>query len=186
MNESQINKFKIPILESNRLKLTPLSMVFATEKYVNWMNDPEVIKYLMSGGNYTIDKLQKYIEEVEKRPQFFWAISLKETKEHVGNIKIDPIDPINLYGEYGIMIGDKSIWGKGIAYEASSKVISHCFEKLKLRKINLSVLSKNLLARKLYNSLGFEQEGYFKKHIFHNNQFEDSIRMTLFNKNFKY
>ena len=42
MNESQINKLKIPILESNRLKLTPLSMVFATEKYVNWMNDPEV------------------------------------------------------------------------------------------------------------------------------------------------
>ncbi len=171
----------IPILETDRLKLHPLSTQFISDKYVDWMNDPDVIEYLDSGGDYSLEKLNSYLKEVEKRPQFFWAISIKETGVHVGNIKIDPIHSIDQFGEFGIMIGDRNAWGKGIAKEASEIILDYCFKTLSLRKINLGVLSSNNKAIKLYKILSFEQEGYFKNHVKHNNEFIDTIRMTIFN-----
>ena len=83
------------------------------------MNDEKVNRHLESGGDYTLEKLTAYLKEVEDYPKYFWAINLKETDQHLGNIKIDPIDLNLLWGEYGIMIGARNAWGKGIAKEAS-------------------------------------------------------------------
>ena len=171
----------LPILETERLFLKPLSREFLSEKYVSWMNDEEVIRYLESGGNYTKAKLEDYLAEVEKHPKYFWAIIMKESGEHVGNIKIDPIHPIHQFGEYGIMIGDRNVWGKGIAKEASTEILNYSFKTLQLRKINLGVLSSNTLAISLYEKLGFEQEGRFKNHVKNGNEFIDTFRMTIFN-----
>ena len=129
------------------------------------MNDQQVVRYLESGGDYTLDKLKSYLEEVESNPKYFWAITLRSTGEHIGNIKIDPIHLLHKFGEYGIMIGDRAAWGKGFAKEASNLVLDYCFQKLNLRKINLGVISTNSGAIKLYQQLGFEVEGHFKKHV---------------------
>lgn len=166
-----------PILETARLKLNPLSTQFISDKYVDWMNDPEVIEYLESGGDYSLEKLNYYLKEVEKRPQFFWAISIKETGVHVGNIKIDPIHPIHQYGEFGIMIGDRTVWGKGFAIEASEKIIDFCFNAINIKKINLGVRKNNLSAIRLYEKLGFAIDNSSKS----NRVNKDYYRMSLFN-----
>lgn len=172
---------KIPVLQSSRLILKPLSKKFITQEYVNWMNDEEVIRFMNSGGDYTLKKLNDYIEKVEKNPIYFWAITTKNEKRHIGNIKIDPIDKVNRSGEYGIMIGNKNFQGKGFASEASRLVIEYCFKNLQLRKVNLGVLAKNKLAINLYKTLGFSIEGIFRKHLFHKGKFEDLFRMSTFN-----
>ena len=58
----------------------------------------------------------------------------------------------------------KTFLGKGYAKEASIAVINFCFTKLSLRKINLGVIANNAMALSLYRSLGFIEEGRFKKH----------------------
>ena len=95
-----------------------------------------------------------------------------------------PIDYKNGFCEYGILMGDKTQWGKGFAKEASIGVINFCFEKLKLRKVNLGVLIENKRAIKLYNSLGFIREGLFKKHKVFEDGFCDEMRMAIFNNSF--
>ena len=151
-----LNHFSdLPVLESNRLILKPLNKDFLSQNYVTWMNDKEVNRYLESGGNYTLKKLNDYLEEVERNPKYYWAINLKEINKHIGNIKIDPIDLNHLFGEYGIMIGDRSVWRKGFATEASETIIDFCFNKLNLKKINLGVRKNNLSAIRLYEKLGF-------------------------------
>ena len=175
----------IPILESDRLILRPLNSSFISGEYVSWMNDEEVIRYMDSGGNYTLKKLKNYIEKVENNPQYFWAIIFKNKNKHIGNIKIDPIDKENKYGEYGIMIGNKNFWRKGIAAEASSLVIKFCFERICLRKINLGVLEKNKSAIKLYQKLGFLIEGNHKQHTFRNGVYENLYRMAKLNPKIK-
>ena len=116
-----------PYLESERLKLMPLGLEHLSIDYVKWMNDPEIIAYLETGGDYTIEKLKEFLTQIEKYPILFWAIHLKSTNKHIGNIKIDPVNLKHKYGEYGIMMGDKAEWGKGFAKEASQLVISYCF-----------------------------------------------------------
>ncbi|MDF5690827.1 GNAT family N-acetyltransferase [Aquirufa aurantiipilula] len=175
-----MSKVNIPILETERLKLEPINIEFCSEEYVNWLNDIEVYQYLDNGGDYTYEALQEYLTKYTENPVPFWAIIVKETNTHIGNIKIDPINQRNQIGEYGILMGDKKYWGKGYAKEASIAVINHCFKKLGLRKITLGVIKDNIAAVKLYESLGFEIEGIYRLHGIYAGKYCDALRMAIF------
>ena len=129
-------------LETERLRLERLSTKFCTSTYVSWMNDPEVIKYLDSGGDYTLEKLEDFLKGVESKDMLFWAIVDKGLDKHIGNIKIDPFSIMHHRGEYGILIGDKTAWGKGYAKEASIEVINYCFKNLNMKKVTLGASTK--------------------------------------------
>jgi len=172
-------------LESERLYYKRVSLEHLTQNYLDWMNDPEVFQYMESGGNYTMEMLKSFIEEQDKKDILFWAISFKETGKHIGNIKIDPINPENNSGEYGIMIGDKTAWGKGFAKEASQTIINYCFDKLKLSQITLGLIQDNTKALELYKKLGFEIEEIRLNQVSSNNEARNIIRMVIKNKKLK-
>ena len=172
---------KATVLESKNLIFKPLSLEHLSNDYVNWLNDKEVNKYLETGNNYSIKKLKYFLIEVEKKDIYFWAIHLKKNNLHIGNIKIDPINLKHGLGEYGILIGRKSEWGKGYAKEASLSILTYCFEILSLRKITLGVVEDNIPALELYKKIGFLVEGVYKKHGFYNNKYCNVIRMSKFN-----
>lgn len=145
------------------------------------MNDPEVIRYLESGGDYTLAKLKLYLKKVEKNPILFWAIVVRSGK-HIGNIKIDPINYRNRVGEYGILMGDRTEWRKGYAKEATLTIINYCFSgNENLRKITLGVVEDNITAVKLYEDIGFEIEGRYKNHAYHDSKWCNVLRMAIFN-----
>lgn len=169
---------KVLRLESERLILEPLTLKHLSEKYVSWMNDIDVYKYLETGGNYTLEDLDLYLRDQEEKKIFFWAIHLKESKKHIGNIKIDPIDKERNSGEYGIMMGDKSEWGKGYAKEASLRVLEFCFEKIKLSQVTLGVIENNINAFKLYEKMGFKIEKVNKNSGVYMGEMCNSFRMV--------
>ena len=69
------------------------------------MQDDQVVHYMDTGGaDYTLQMLEDYLKNIENNKIFSWAIILKNTNQHIGNIKLDPINYRHLYGEYGIMI----------------------------------------------------------------------------------
>ena len=177
---------KAPILYTSRLLLKPLSMEHLTKDYVDWLNDEAVYRYLETGSGYNITRLKKYLSEVVKKDIYFWAIHIKENNLHIGNIKIDPINQRHGLAEYGIMLGRKSEWGKGFAKEATMKVIDYCFNELNIRKITLGVVADNLSALSLYKTIGFVQEGQYKKQGYYQGKYCDVIRMALFNPSFNY
>ena len=171
----------LTILESERLILKPLSKSFLSMEYVNWMNDPTVVRFIESGGNYDIKKLKNFLTEAEKKPKYFWAIVVKKGDIHIGNIKIDPINFKHHSGGYGILIGNKKFWGYGYGKEASNLVIKHCFDDLNLKKIILGVNAENKVAVKLYKTLGFVQEGRLKDHLNFEGKYVDLLRLSIFN-----
>ncbi|AUS05209.1 GNAT family N-acetyltransferase [Pseudotamlana carrageenivorans] len=170
------------VLESERLILKPLSLLHLSMTYVNWMNDIDVYRYLETGGNYTIDDLANYLKEQEDKDILFWAIHLKHSDKHIGNIKIDPIDKNKKSGEYGIMMGDKTEWGKGYALDASKLVLNYCLTELKLCQITLGVVENNLSAIKLYGKLGFKLEKVVKSSGVYGGELCNSVRMVKKNE----
>jgi ribosomal-protein-alanine N-acetyltransferase len=169
-------------LDTKRFCLERLSIEHLSQDYVNWMNDNEVNQFLESGGNYTLDILKDFLIDVSNQDIFFWAIKSRLDNRHIGNIKIHPINFKHCWGEYGILIGDKSFWGKGVGFEVSKKVIEFCFEgNLKLRKINLGVRAENKAAIALYKKLGFVVEGVYHNHSVTSAGFDDVLRMAIFN-----
>jgi RimJ/RimL family protein N-acetyltransferase len=172
-------------LSSERLFYKRLSLEHLSKEYLNWINDPLVNMYLETRGNYTMDLLQSYIEEQYKKAVYFWAIHLKDTEKHIGNIKIDPINRELNSGEYGILLGDRLSWGKGYAKEATLRILKYCFEELQLSKITLGVIKDNITAFKLYSNIGFTIDEVKKNAGVYNNKLCDSLRMSLDVENFK-
>ncbi len=158
-----------------------MSKDFITQSYLSWLNDETVCKYLETTIPYSREALEAFISLMISNNVYFWAICLKETEKHIGNIKIDPINKKNKTGEYGILMGDKDSWGKGYAKEASNAIIDFCFTKLNLRKITLGVIENNIAAVKLYLSIGFKVEGIYQMHGKYDGVFCNALRMAIFN-----
>jgi ribosomal-protein-alanine N-acetyltransferase len=169
-------------LESHRLIYRPLSSAYCTKEYLQWLNDKEVTRYLEIFEPYSEAQLKDYLSVVDKNDRLlFWAIHIRANNKHIGNIKIDPINRYHGYGEYGIMMGDQTEWGKGYAAEASKTIMEYCFSEEGLRKITLGVVADNMPAVNLYKKLGFETEGVYKKHGLYDGLYRDLFRMAIFN-----
>lgn len=169
------------VLVTERLILRPISRQHCTFQYVTWLNDERVYKFLDTRGGYSLEMLQKYIEKVIANDVLMWAIHLLENDKHIGNIKIDPINNELKTGEYGILMGERSEWGKGYAKEASEAVINYCFEEIGLRKISLGVVTDNEKAIRLYLGLGFQNERILPSKVIYDGISYDVLRMCKVN-----
>ena len=143
--------------------LRELTTEDATEKYLSWLNDPEVNRYLglikdkAITGKITLRDLYDFIQEKQKSNCYFMGIFLKDTDEHIGNIKLESmiINGTKTYG-LGILIGEKKYWNKGIGTEAVGKMLDYAFNGLEIPEVILAVKEGNKGAIRVYEKLGFK------------------------------
>ena len=168
-------------LEGTQIYLRPIVTADATPDYVGWVNDCEVTSGLISGYfPITMEGLRSYVTGVSNSSAVMFAICLKESDLHVGNIKLGSFDWFARTCELGIMIGDKNYWGKGIGKDACTLVTDYAFNKLNLEKLWLAVFDNNPKAIKLYEDLGFEIEGTQQRHIYKDGKYWNKILMAKF------
>ncbi len=172
---------RTPFIIGERIYLRPLEREDLNGGYLGWLNDPEVNKYMESGlFPYTKIDLDEFYEQViRSKNQVILAIDHKETNEHIGNIKLGPINWVHRKATLGIMIGDKQFWGKGIGTEATRLMVEYGFYKLDLRRIELGVHAEHKAAVNIYEAIGFRIEGRFREALFHNGQYKDCYWMGL-------
>src|SRR5258706_2392399 len=128
-----------------RLILRLVKASDATARYRDWLNDPMVNQFLESRfQKYTAADVRRYIKEVHKDSRsLFLAIVLKNENKHIGNIKLDSINPIHRSGVIGILIGDKSAWGLGLATEAIRLLSEYAFRRMKLHRLSARLYQTN-------------------------------------------
>lgn len=98
--------------------------------------------------------------------------------KRAGQLRLTDIDYRHQKAQFGILIS-KGFQGKGIAFTSSKLFIEHVFNNLPINKIFLELFADNLSAKRLYEKLGFTEEGYFTQEYYKCGQFRDSIRMSL-------
>ena len=172
----------IPFLETKHLVLEKLTLKHCKEYYLNWLHDSEVNFYLET-GHFPLDlsQLENFIQGISKE-EIFLAIYTKNNSKHIGNIRLYAINPRHGTAEFGILIGDKSSWGKGYAKEASAIIFDHAFNRLNVRKIKIGIVSGNKGSIRVYEKLGFIREGQLKEHFYINGDYIDIEIMSLFRR----
>jgi RimJ/RimL family protein N-acetyltransferase/glycosyltransferase involved in cell wall biosynthesis len=122
-----------------------------------WRNDPEVWQYTGSKPDqYITHEIEKiWIEKVllDTTSRRF-AILVND--EYVGNIQLTNIEK-NKTAEYHIFIGNKTFWGKNIAFLATLQIIRFAKTILNLEEIYLNVNTDNIPAIKVYEKCNFKQ-----------------------------
>lgn len=168
-------------IRTKRLLITPFNKEHLTERYVRWLNDPDLMRYSEQRHRvHTIESCLKYWQSFEGTPNYFWAIEeVEEGIGHIGNINAY-IDEINFLADVGILIGDKHAKNKGYGTETLISVCNYLFLKVWIRKLTAGTLSVNIPMLKLMRRIGMVEDGIRKRHYVFSDQEEDMVHMALF------
>jgi RimJ/RimL family protein N-acetyltransferase len=169
-------------IEGTSIYLRALELSDASERYLSWINDEEVTRGLASGVYpSTIEDLKKYVQSLSgSKNAVMFAICDKQNDLHIGNIKLDNFDWVNRTCELGLLLGDRTYWGKGIGTEVMKITLLYAFEQLNLRKVVLAVYANNPGAIKLYEKVGFQHEGCLRNQIHYKGEYIDKHYMGIF------
>ena len=130
-------------------------------KQIDWLNDPEVVQY--SEQRYKKHDLRTQCEYVESMspPNHLWAIQHNDWP--IGSISAR-VDKHNSVADLGILIGDRSQWGKGLGLEAWKAVMEFLFSH-GIRKIEAGHMDKNKAMFAVCKNSGMKIEGGRYQHF---------------------
>ena len=145
------------VIETERFLLRPLVDDDVTEKYLEWFNDIDVKKWIVSAeSSATLEKLRSYVgARVNRTDILFLGIFVKGNSAHIGNIKYEPIFAEKQVAEMGVLVGDKAYRGSGVFAEVLSASSQWLKNNRGIVRITLGVDRRNLPARKAYEKSGF-------------------------------
>ena len=160
-NISQQSRECADLLVGPRIQLRGIAVSDVTERYVHWMNDPEVIQYLESRfAEQSAATITRYVETMIADPDNeLFAIVDQASGTHIGNIRLGPLDRHRLTAVVGLMIGDKRYQGRGFGTEAIQLVTRYAFECLGLRKLSAGAYENNRGSIRAFEKAGWTQEG---------------------------
>ena len=176
-----------PVLAGPRLRLRPLRASDVSEEYLEWLNDPEVTRYLEVGARRSTPRtVRAYLQRFHRsRTDFIFAVIERQSGRHIGNVTINRIHPVHGTADTGLMIGRKDLWGQGYASEAWSLVLHHAFGDLGVRKIVATVVAENGRSLGALKTLGFQVEGVCRQERRVDGAYRDVVRLGLFREAFE-
>jgi RimJ/RimL family protein N-acetyltransferase len=83
------------------------------------------------------------------------------------------------HAELGIIIGDKTYWGRGYGREAIGLVLDYGFESWNLHRIWLETSSDNERGQRCYRACGFVEEGRLREHEWKRGRYVDTVVMGI-------
>lgn len=148
-------------------------------------NDPEVAGLLCGfTKGYTRAELARWVEAHASAPNeaLYMIVGGGNVLGHAG---LYQIDHRVRSAELAIMIGDKAAWGQGIGEACTRWLLAFGFDELNLHRIYLEVLETNPRAMKLYEKIGFKQEGRLRHAQFKRGRYLDVVVMSILDEEWR-
>jgi [ribosomal protein S5]-alanine N-acetyltransferase len=156
------------------ISLRPLTEDDIGERYVRWMNDRDVARFLEARhGRHTPDSLREFLRD---HPDEMFAIL--RNGEHVGNLRL-AINWRHRTAELGILIGEASARGKGYGTQAINHATERAFS-LGVRKVTAGAYISNMASGRAFNRAGFRLEAYRQAQYLLDGKPEDEALMCKF------
>lgn len=161
-----------PEISTKRLILKPYYAGMVTDEHVKWLNDPEVVKYSeQRHKRHSLESIHQYVNDLcTTVGSHMWGIYIL-VGDTLGSVVSKPIGTISAHIDennqvvnVGIMIGEKSEWGKGYGSEAWSAVCNWLFEQ-GIRKVEMGCHYENRAMRNLAETCGMSLEGVRHDHF---------------------
>jgi [ribosomal protein S5]-alanine N-acetyltransferase len=153
-----------PTISTARLVLR--GMTKPSNRNLLWLRDKDVTRYSEQRHvEHTLSTQLRYVNSFTGKSRL-WAIWLASTGEHIGNISA-PHDEPNNVSDVAIMIGEKSMWGKGFGAEAWNAVCEHLLHRDggNIRKLEAGCMKANEPMLKIIRRSKFTQEGERLNHF---------------------
>ena len=135
-------------MKNKKIQLKILNVSDVSTKYLKWLNNSNIMRFTAQAGKkHTLSNVKKFV------------------KEHIGNIKLGPINKRNLTADVSYIIGEKKHWNKGYATQAVKEISILAKKKFKLKKLQAGHQKINPASSKVLTRNRFKLEGIFKSQI---------------------
>ena len=153
------------------------------EKFLEWINDPEVTEGLTLFLPMSSIDEDKWFENAMGRPQEEKPLVIDRKDgddwQLIGNSGFFDFDWVARSAEVGIMIGEKSVWNQGYGTEVMTLLLRHGFATLNLNRIYLRVYAENKRAIRTYEKVGFVHEGRMRQGVYKQGEYFDVLFMSV-------
>ena len=146
-------------LNTPRLTLRPWTEEDAPAMHVIF-SDLEAMRFWNAPPSRSPDDLVPGIRRsISTPPEFHaaWAVILKEAGQAMGFLNYHHREVQNARLEIGYIFA-RSFWGRGLATEAVSALLDHCFPDLQVNRVEALIDPDNHASKKLAEGIGFRLE----------------------------
>jgi RimJ/RimL family protein N-acetyltransferase len=144
---------------------------------VKWRSDDHINSFLRQGMR-TLSEIQNWYD------QYF---SLSENKlfcikindSPVGYFSLEHIDIKNRNCEFGIVIGEANLHGKGIGTSVLNLMLERAFLQMGMHRVYAYIQEGNSASEKCFSKSGFVLEGKLRESRFIGNEFRDIFLYSI-------
>ena len=148
-----------PDLTGAICRLSILRPEQVTQTYVEWLNDPDVNRYLeIRFRTSTLEMVRDEVAAFPDKGVYLFGVYALEDGSHIGNIRLGPVNWRHLRAGIGLQIGSKRHWGRGYASEAARALLRELFGRVGLHRVFAWVRPENLASAALCRRLGMRIE----------------------------
>ncbi len=172
------------MIKTERLQIVPLESS-DIEPLRLMRNDPTTRHWLTDTSIISKEMQSRWFDKLHgDDSRLYLAIKNKEDS-FVGILRSDQWDRINHSVRIGLDIGP-DYRGKGYGTEAFEGFINYLFNEQGMHRIWLLVARNNKIAIKLYERLGFQQEGTMLDALFRDGEYIDYLSMSILENQWKH
>jgi ribosomal-protein-alanine N-acetyltransferase len=143
------------------IEIRPLTVDDCTERYAGWLNDPAVNQYLECRfQEHTAWSLGEWLQNLPSTSRIFAII---HDGAHVGNVKLGNMNDFHGTADIGYFIGERSLWGKGIATDAVKLAVDAAFYQFGLKRLIAGVYQSNQPSIRVLQNAGFLYEASWRQ-----------------------
>ena len=136
-------------MQKLNLSIKTFNKRYINKKYLSWINDKMLMEHSRHAKkNYTLKKAYTFYKKIINSGNFF--LSICDNYKIIGTVIVYKRKIPNL----GILIGDNSYRGKGLACAVLKKVFVYLKTK-KIRQVEIGCKKNNLRMLKIANKLRF-------------------------------
>ncbi|MCX4649386.1 MULTISPECIES: GNAT family N-acetyltransferase [unclassified Streptomyces] len=168
-----------PVLTGEKALLRPFTEADATA-IAQVIEDPEVIRYTFEpSAELTLERLRAwYGSRSEQADRLDLAVTDRATGTVVGEVVLYDWNPANRSCAFRTLIGPRGR-GRGLGTEATQLIVGYAFERVGLHRIQLDVYAHNHRARRVYEKVGFVEEGTRRQAQLRDGAWLDEVVMSI-------
>ncbi|WP_329547504.1 GNAT family N-acetyltransferase [Streptomyces sp. NBC_01356] len=168
-----------PVLTGERTVLRPFAEADADGIW-EILDDPDVIRFTFEPSTeLTLERLRSWYGSRATQPdRLDLAVTDRATGELLGEVVLHEWDPAGRNCTFRTLIGPRGR-GRGIGTEATRLIVGHGFEQLGLHRIALELYSHNHRARRVYEKVGFVEEGVRRQTQLRDGEWADETLMAI-------
>lgn len=166
-------------LSGPRLYFRPLEREDAP-RLAAFLNDPQVRRTVLAHRPMSVAQEQAFLETMGKdEHHVMLGICRQGQQELIGVTGLHHLDFRSHRAEFGLLIGDRSLWGQGLGTEATRMMLDYAFGTLNLHKVWLHVYAHHAPAIHVYEKVGFRKEGLQREQHYVEGRYVDGVMMGI-------